>query len=310
MKVFYKKAGTFILLFCILLVGLNVLAMKEPFGTFLTKITNSGDYIQTGSEEIQPYIARVRQEDNTRKLITGDSLCFQMFNRLQEYNPEYTIVGSNGAITMAGQYLVVKEYLEHHENAEEVYMFIHPDSLVRTFDIQLGYQYLVMPFGAADMLTNLDANTKDALRSVYGSFFMNPGVIRWMDASPMCRKIYFNLLNDYGKSYAPQYQLEIANQYISKIDELCRQRGVEFYLYASPVSEHMEEKIRAREAEWEETRLAEIFPGYFKDILFFPQEQAADGTHFSGEFAKQQIYNQWIVKIFGDTGLLQDLKFE
>ncbi len=75
-----------------------------------------------------------------------------MFRRLQKYNEDISIIGSNGAITLAGQYILAEEYLRNHPDATDLYLILLPESLTRTFDTSYGYQYAVMSFAETGTL--------------------------------------------------------------------------------------------------------------------------------------------------------------
>ena len=310
MKAFYKKVGIFILIFCLFCAGVEYMSIKEPGRSFIARITDSEDYISgnVGSDEIKPYIEQVRTEDNTTKLIIGDSVCRQMFRKLQEYNNDICIVGSNGAITMAGQYILAEQYLEHHPATTDIFLVVLPESLYRTFDTKYGYQYTVMPFVETDTLKLLDENTVEAMQSVYGNFFMQPTVVNLIDKSAINRKIYLNELQDRSKGY--NAGLELADQYLCRIYELCKERGVQFHLYSCPVSESKRESVENKMNQYEQSKLYQIFPDFLKDVYYFPDEQFGDGTHFSGDYNTQESLNEKIQQMFADTRLLQVLKME
>lgn len=311
MKVLYRKIIIFCVIFCFVILGLGIISIYEPLDDLFIVMTNSSDYVDnTGTDEIKRYIEKVRQQDNSTQLIIGDSMCCQMFNNLQQYNPDFTIVGSNGAITMAGQYLLVNEYLKNHEGVTDIYIFLHPGSLGRGFDTVLAYQYIVMPFGVFGSLSDLDGDTIIDMKSVYGAIFLNTNVIKWLEESAVGRKIYFNILKDYGKKFEEDSIYEIANQYTEKIYEKCKERNIELHLYPSPVSENLHEDIQKRKMLYQDTWLINKFPDFFERVLYFPKEQAKDGTHFSGEYATQESFNIWIKMIFKDSELLETLKFQ
>ena len=311
MKVLCKKVIIFIIILCGVIWGLGWLSKYELVCKLLVAITNSADYMEnSGADEIKPFIDRVQQKDGTTKLIIGDSMCQQMFNGLQQYNTDYTIAGSNGAITMAGQYLLVNEYLKNHENVTDIYIYLHPSSLGRGIDSSVAYSYIVMPFGLKNALSALDTNTLDDMKSVYGAIFLKPVMMKWLENFPVGRKVYFNVIKDSGKVFEEESMYDIPNQYIEKIYSMCKEKNITLHLYPSPVSEHFYEDIEKRKLLYSGTWLEEHFPEFFSKIVYFPREQAADGTHFSEEYATQEHFNEWIRIIFRESELLDTLKFE
>lgn len=288
------------------------MSMHDPWRIVFARLTDSEEFISmnVGSDEIIPYIEQVQTKDNTTTLILGDSVCRQMFKGLQQYNEDICIAGSNAAVTMAGQYILAEEYTRNHPDATDIYLIVLPTSLCSTFSTNYGYQYTVMPFAETDTLKLLDNNTLEVMESVYGEFFMNPHIVQLIEKSAINRKLYLNMLKKHSTSYEQKTTFEIADQYIHQIYELCEKNNIEFHLYACPVAESKYQIVKELQDDYDNTWMKTQFPDYFDNILFFPDEQSADGTHFSGEYESQTHCNEKISKIFADTKLLNHLKLE
>lgn len=312
MKRFIKKLAIFVCILTPILMIEIYLSHLDEWRDYFTRITNSSDYVNSffnGSDEIKPFISEVQEQNDTETLVLGDSICHQMFENLSEINEDITFAGSNAAITMAGQYILAKEYLNNHTNAKEIYLMVHPTSLKRTFDTSYGYQYIIMPFSETDTLKALDKDTIDICKEVYGNLFLEPNIVFMINKSGMNRKIYLNMLQKYGESYEEKVPYEIADQYIRKIYEMCEERGVNLYLLASPVSDGLYTTCEQLEKEYQESWMKEHYPNFFKEITYYPAEQAEDGFHFSGEYEKQEYFNELIKKVFEGTPLMEKVKF-
>ena len=312
MRKFYINAFFFALALAAVLVLVDFLSMVGTTRTLLAKLTDSTAYISedTGSDEIKPYIKKARSADKTTKLIIGDSVCHQLFSKLQKLNPDIAIIGSNGGITVAGQYILAKEYLDAHPDASDVFLLMLPKSMARTFSTDWGYQYVVIPFSETDTLKYLDQKTLDDLGNVYGEPFLNPTVVRMIDRSGINRKLYMNLLKDHSEGYKQSYYFELADQYVCKIYEMCKEKNVAFHLYPCPVSEAKAGDIEQLEEIFEKSKIYEINPDYLNMITYFPAVQSEDDTHFSGKYASQKNYNEQIRNIYKDCELLDMIKLE
>ena len=299
----------------LLFLGFEYLTISEDYRYFMARVTDSEEFItvNTGSDEIKPYIAKVQEQNGYTKLIVGDSVCHQMFNGLQEYNEEYCIVGSNAAITMAGQYILIEQFLENHEQVTDIYLIILPSALQSTFDTQYGYQYTVMPFVETDTLKLLDDNTIRQMESVYGKLFMDEKIVRLIDRSGFNRKVYLNELADRVKVKSEGPVSNASVQYLEKIKMLCEAKGVSLHLLPGPFMDTeqrhtlVDDKIRTA---YEETVLQDYFPDFLNQVQFYPEEQFADGIHFGGDYANQQAYNEKIREMYMEKGMLEGLCFE
>lgn len=312
MRKFVEKVVFFLVILVPILIMGIYLSHLEGWREYFCRITDSNNYIESsvnGSDEIKPFIWKVREQNNTEILVIGDSICHQMFENISENNGDITYAASNAAITMAGQYILAKEYLDNHANAKEIYLIVHPTSLKRTFDTTYGYQYIIIPFSETNTLMDLDKGTVDICKTVYGDVFLEPEVVNIIDKSGMNRKLYLNLLKKYGKSYEEKMPFEIADEYISKIYGLCEERNVKFYLVSSPVSAELQMTCEELEKEYTESWMSKICPDYFKNIVYYPAEQSEDGFHFSGEYKSQEYLNRLIKQIFDDYSLVDAIEF-
>ena len=312
MKRFYKNAISFSILFAIVFVLIDILSMRDSSKYMLAKWTDSESFIagNVGAGEIIPYIEKVQTKDGTTKLLLGDSVCHQIFNGLQECNPEWTIVGSNGAVTMAGQYILAKEYLDAHPEATDVFLILLPESFSRTYDTLWGYQYVVMPFAETNTLNNLDADTIKTLKKTYGGIFLNPGIVKLIDRSAMNRKVYLNYIHDHSKDYVLKNYFELADQYVYKIYEMCNEKNVNFHLYPCPVADAKIDYNNSLLNDFSQSKIYEINPDYMDMVYYFPVEEANDTTHFSGEYANQEHFNSIIRQMFEGLEILDMLKLQ
>lgn len=310
MKYFIKKLVIFVSILVLISFGAVYLSHLDSWRDYFARITDSSGYLDAfvnGSDEIKPYILKVQEQDSTEVLILGDSICHQMFEDIKELNQGITIAASNAAITMAGQYILAKEYLENHANAKEIYLVVHPTSLKRTFDTSYGYQYIIMPFSETETIDALEEETISICEEVYGKIFLNPKVVYMINKSGMNRKLYLNMLQKYGKSYEEKESFEIADIYISKIYEMCKEQGVAFYLLSTPVSEGLISTCEELEEEYRGSWMEGRYPDYFSSISYFNQEQAKDFFHFSGKYEEQEYLNEKIKEVFKETSLIKYL---
>lgn len=307
LKTFFKKITIIALTLLCLIVVIEVLSFTELPGRYLGYFTDSYELLPTGPDEIVPRIEHAREEDGTGILICGDSVCGQLFNDLQDINPNIRIVASNGGVSVPGQYLIIREYLSHHPKATEVYLFLLPVSLMRGYDTDYGYQYAVAPFVETDTLKYLDSDTIDIIRKTYGNLSTDPTFEQFIDNSGINKKLYLNYLKKYRIPYVSDNSFELADKYIAKIKQLCDENDVDFYLISSPVSDRFLSEYSNWESDYNKTELSKLFPDYLNNILFFPDEESVDGTHFGGDYSTRTCYNIKVRRIICETPLLYEI---
>ena len=312
LKRFYINIAGFVITLFMILSLFDYISTCDDWNLLFARYTDSVDYLfgNVGTKDINPYIEAVKEDDGTSRLIIGDSICRQLFDDFKDSDSDFSIAGTNQAITMAGQYIMAKEYLDIHPKATDIYLIVHPESLEKTFDTRVGYQYAVMPFVETDTISNLDPETIKKMESVYGRLFMREDVVRIIDKSGVNRKLYLNMLKSYSKDYVMSDRFELANLYICKIKEICDKKGVTLHLLPTPVSDVYKDSVDEMSDDFINSDIYGINPDYLHEIFYYPGEQAADSRHFSGEYANRDHYDQIIGIMYQGTGLTDLLPAE
>ena len=312
LKLFYKRLIAYLVMVAVFAVVLDILSILPPTSYAVACITDSERYTIPEDSE-QEYIQSVRDAmtpDGSTRLIVGDSVCRQIFVGLRDINPDFCIIGTNAAITMGGQYIMIKEYLDAHPEAEEVYLMVIPAAFQYAYNGALGYNNGVVPYVLTDTLHDLDEDTINTLRKTFGSFAINPKTIGLIRNSGLNKKIYFDLLNKYAIAYKDDGIYDVSKMYIGKIAELCRERGVEFYMYPCPATDVTQSTCAGIWDTLKGSVIYEANPEYLDMMYFFDEEMTVDGVHFYGDYANQETYNEFIRTMYGQTPLLEHLRLE
>lgn len=308
MKKLLCKGIVFCAVILIICSGVIFLSTQDSCRLLMAQWTDSEEFMD--GNVMLPYFNRARREDQTSQLLIGDSICNQMFLRFGEYNPHMSMLTTNAAFMITGQYLLAEEYLEHHPESTDVFLVMHPLPLTRTFDTEWSYRYGVMTYVEAGVMERLDENTRSAMAGVYGGLFMKKGMVQLVEDSPIVRKLYLSYINFNREDYVQSSPFEIADQYVKKLYELCQRHGARLHLYSSPVSEAFREQVAALAQEYDKTWMSEKFPDYFNDILYYPDEWSEDSSHFSGKYAETEMLKETVRRAYGETRLYESLRFE
>jgi hypothetical protein len=293
-----KKLIIKISILCLAVLGfliiIEALSCNDDTKEAMARLTNSEDYLEQGSgaASILPIIGSAGMEDGKRVLVLGDSIAGQMFSGLAEDYPDVRIACANAAINISGQYMLASVFLDSHPEATDIWLYAHPLTLTRGYDLELGYGYAVMPFAIDGSLGYLDDRTLDEMRSVYGRLSMNPDVASFIDASPLNRKLFLSYIRMHNEPYVQENDYEIASRCIIRLKELCESRGVTFHFYSSPSTEYYRDKIEETRSDYELSDMYALYPDYLDSIYYFPNEWSGDMTHFSTEYANREVYDR------------------
>ncbi len=310
MKGFLLRLAAFVLAALVLFAGVLGLSAFAPFSEIFAKLTDSTGYSASASEEIGAHIANVQAEDGATALILGDSVCWQVFDPFSLCNTAYRIDGSNRAVTLAGQYLLAKAFLDAHPGATDVYLILTPDSFAAGFDAGYGYQYAAAPFAAAGLLDGLDATTRAELNAAYGAPFLTKGFVRWADASPLVKKLYLNALEALPAKESEGALPAMAARNLQNLADLCAERGADFHLLCAPLadSEARRTSMAALEEAFRAAGLYDSYSTYFTQTPWYdPALFGEDGVHFDNTTADMDFYAQVVRDIQAATGLLDGL---
>lgn len=304
----FVRSFLFVLILFFLVAGLFVLSATSFAKNFFSTITGSGENLYYGYYATIPTIEQVQEENQYTKLIVGDSVCNQLFNRLQEYNDEYCIAGSNRAIGVSGQYILIREFLDAHPDATDVYLMLRPLSLDAQFDTQTGYMYAVAPFVATGTFQLEDATIKE-VKQTYGAYSIWPIVTEVLVNSPMAAKAYLNNLteNHYVDTYGEKRVTEISYQYLVKIMELCEENDVKIHMIAMPMADLEPNHLQVEEVDTylKNGDVCETVSGFCDTLIYYPGEYFWDGQHLDSE---KIDFDDVIREIRENTGELTDLK--
>ena len=284
------------------LIIIEALSCNDDTKEAMARLTNSEDYLEQGSgaASILPIIGSAGMEDGKRVLVLGDSIAGQMFSGLAEEYPDVRIACANAAINISGQYMLASIFLDSHPEATDIWLYAHPLTLTRGYDLELGYGYAVMPFAIGGSLGYLDDRTLDEMRSVYGRLSMNPDVASFIDTSPLNRKVFLSYIRMHNEPYVQENDYEIASRCIIRLKELCESRGVTFHFYSSPSTEYYRDKIEETRSDYELSDMYALYPDYLDSIYYFPNEWSNDMTHFSSEYSTAVKFNQIISDNYPD----------
>lgn len=285
-------------LFCLV----DYFSCQRETKKIVAKLTGSIEYLgeENGTDSIISIIRTVSSDDGTNVLVIGDSISGQMFSGMSGECPNTRIACGNAAINVSGQYMLAVTYLDNHPDATDVWLFAHPLTLDRGYDMELGYGYAVMPFAIEGIMDELDDVTLDQMATAYGRVALNPTFANVINKSPLNRKLFFNYIRMHNEEYVQDNAYEIASLYILKLADICREKGVNFHFYSSPSTEYYRDRIESTRDDFNDSELSKAYPGYLDSIYYFPTEWSKDYTHFDDEHSVREVYDEIIGKAYDE----------
>lgn len=310
MKKLVIKILIMLMFVCGLLMVLEYFSIDPKTKEVIARLTNSEDYLSQGSgtDDIIPIIQSVKEADSTTVLVLGDSIARQIFPEFSCDLPDTKIACVNAAIDITGQYMLAEEYLNSHPYATDIWLYVHPLSMTRTFDLDLGYGYAVMPFAIEGSIQYLDDSTLNQMASVYGRFALCNTVASLVDSSPLNRKIYMSYIRMHHTEYAQSNAYEISSLYIEKFRSLCEERGVDFHLSPCPSTEFFRDRIEETRDDFMNSPLYDMYPDYLDEVYYFPTEWSDDLSHFGERYANRETYVEVVRNAYEESCLDRIIK--
>ena len=303
MKKLIAKLTILIFLLLILVGVVEFLSLNPATKEKIAVLTNSEDFLEGDTSDVDQVILSARADDGSKVLVLGDSIARQMFSVMGPDVPNGHIACTYAAINISGQYMIAMEYLETHPEATDIWLFAHPLTITRTYDLEQGYGYAVMPFAKEGSLRFLDDETIDKMASVYGRLAMIGTVADLISESPINKKVFFSYIRLHREEYKQSNSYEIASGLILRLRDECEARGVKLHFYSSPSTEFYREKIEETRGDYELSALYEAYPDYLDSIYYFPTEWSDDLTHFDEEHANRETYENIITGAYPESVL-------
>jgi hypothetical protein len=220
--------------------------------------------------EVYFSIEKSKKKNKARKVLLGDSVGKQLFDSSQE-NDTVNSLTSNQAIGMAGQYILLDNYLKAGNEIDTAYVFFTPFSFVNNLDQIFTYNYFVKPFYREQYMSLIEPVAKAQIEKIpFVGLAHYPAVLtsNWSPEFESQDKNDFNLISP------------VSAAYLHKMSALAKQHHFKLVLVAAPVSlkKRRDVEILNRQ-EIETNHLQEEFKGFFESIVWLDESNFKDGTH-------------------------------
>ncbi|MGN0595627.1 MAG: hypothetical protein ACI4I6_10740 [Hominimerdicola sp.] len=285
MKEFFKKIFRLLLclpVICVALVGVSIADNNHFFG-------------RLPGDEVYNAIEFSDKNSGYKKVVLGDSVAKQLFVPGTAYKDEYYSLAANRVIGLAGQYLLLKNYLENNPQTEEVVIMLLPSSVQQDFNDKLTYSYFVLPFFQYYRYFMTERSFK-VIEDNYG-IFSNSEVLFMMTRSALLRNLY----QTYVMDVSDMESTDSWKEYMVKIQEMCDEKGINVKWRSSPLSntEESHQKEETLIKNCGETEMAILTDDYFNSIKYYDEKNMRDGIHFYDDYVSTNR-DKIIADVLGD----------
>jgi hypothetical protein len=264
MKIFLKKFLLFLTGFIVLLniSAWLVLLAPNPVARHFTWF------------RVYERILRAHSKIHSHTLYIGDSVGNQFFRFENTPNSLTT----NGAILMAGHYMLASIAVENNPGIRKIVLATVPTELFRDFEKEATYNNLLKPFFTFDNLRYFSPLIYNKMKKKPLSFLCIFKAVKILPFSDI------NFLNDIENMYGIS---DVALEYLVKLKKLCNDRNIELKIVSLPVPafRHEEsnnwEKIRD---EIRRNRMEDIFGDYLDNIIYLDPACFRDRLHLKDKY--------------------------
>jgi len=231
-----------------------------------------GDWRKTiDGWEVYRAIQNSLTRQSKKKLLIGDSVGMQLFP-CDEKNDSVALCTSNQAVTAAGFYMLMKNYLETNQDSlpDQVILLVTPLSLRNNVD-EFTYHYFLKPFGGCRYKQEYTPLLKERISNI-------PHY--WNATLPFIRT------SMYMEKYIPKDSCTtlvspLAEEYLAKMDSLADSYGVQFEMRSAPVKACHQRDITCRMNDM--SAYSDYIQKYFKALQYMPDSCYVDKVHFTDD---------------------------
>jgi hypothetical protein len=262
MKLFLKTLAVFSLSF---LIVINLVCY------ILIRLNLHTDFIENG--QIYNAIVKSRKTLNSSNtILLGGSVANQMYYN-EDYNGKINSFCSVMPITMAGQYLILKNISRHNNlNGKDVVLIMHPNGFTARLHGAALYHYFMKPFYNSEFLPLMDEIMQEKITEVNMNFIYSIPIVRCTNWTPEKGSVE---LKNTGAKLAP-----LTIHYLKKMEELAKQYHFKFKVVAPILPEknkflsydELKKEISANNLDY-------IFRDYFNHIIYYSDNLFIDGFH-------------------------------
>lgn len=217
--------------------------------------------------------SKTKTSKKVKRLILGDSTGHALYPTENEYDNVVSLA-CNQAITMAGHYFLLKNYLETNvlNLPEEVILLYSPYSLSNNVD-KFAYQYFLKNFPLLEYRSLYSNHLYTRIQSIPWYWTANLPFIRTSDYTP--RKSV-PILDD------SQNISVLSLEYLLLLDSLTNSYHIPLYMYSPPMRDDRKQEISRRLDDLRvvcKNNLSDLVKTYIESVTYTSYSNFCDDVH-------------------------------
>jgi len=225
---------------------------------------------KVSAHEVYHVIGKSKQKNNAKKILIGDSVARQCFNS-EEESDTLNSLASNQAISLAGQYILLENYLKAGNKIDTCYAVFIPSSFQNNLNQLFTYNYYIKPFDKPEYKSYRTATVEQQIAKI-----PYHGIAQ-----------YFCILTN---NWAPEFESKdekhydlfspISVEYIHKMSALANKNHFKLIFVPALSNENQRKNIEAfDQTELVRNNIQNEFASYFDDIIYIDSKHFVDDMH-------------------------------
>lgn len=235
-------------------------------------------------------IEQSKEKQDAKSLIIGDSVAAQLFGNDKKIRKAYTITG-NCSATLAGYYILMRNYVENNPQTERIWLVISPDLIANAADTDLTYQYYVVPYYTDENMEYITPNVQSYIDNKFGvvSTRVEP-VKKILYNDIFMLSHYRNYIEATRSDERQEMRISwLTAEYLKQMKKLCDSNNIKLRVVAPPLQDNRRMRTwKGFEEDVEYYGLKDVLKGYKKNANYYHEDNFKDEYHFEDHVLRKK----------------------
>ena len=269
----------------VLVYSVVVLLLLLPNELYNMYIVDNFEHLAGAEVRAAVKKSKTKINKKIKTIIFGDSTGHSLYPTENEYENIVSMT-CNQAITMAGHYFLLKNYIENNADniPEEVILLYTPFSLCNDVD-EYAYQYFLKSFPVLEYKSIYTNHLSSRIKSI---------PLYWTANLPFIQTSNYTPRISVPKQQSIQAVSQITLEYLLLIDSLTKAYDISFSMYATPIRDDKKNEVIEIQDDFKtiaKEHLNHILLPYFESVVYYPHHLFFDRVHLYNDFIPLDYLN-------------------